>query len=132
MENLGIVVALGAAIAWGIYPVPFKISKSENLNQFQALTGVGIFLSGLIISLFFGYSLSLNPYGLLSGILWGTSNAIFLTAIFNLGLSKAVPIVSSLVILSAGTVETWTFSSSRFFLFHELRNCCSRIGNLFY
>lgn len=101
MENLGIVVALGAAIAWGIYPVPFKISKSKNLIQFQLLTGAGIFLSGLIISLFFGYSLNLNPYGLFSGVLWGIGNAIFLTAIFNLGISKAVPIASSLVILSS-------------------------------
>lgn len=101
MENLGIVVALGAAIAWGIYPVPFKISKSNNLIQFQALTGVGIFLAGLIISAIAGYSLNLNFYGLFSGVLWGIANAIFLTAIFNLGISRAVPIASSLVILSS-------------------------------
>ena len=101
MESLGILAALGAALAWGTYAVPFKISKSENLVQFQALTGVGIFLSGLIISKVAGYSLNLNSYGLLSGVLWGIANAIFLTALSNLGISRAVPVVSSLVIISS-------------------------------
>lgn len=101
MENMGFLAALGAALAWGSYTVPFKLSKSEKLTQFQALMGVGILASGLLLSLILGYPLSLNVYGLISGILWAVANAISLIAILNLGISKAVPIISSLVILSS-------------------------------
>lgn len=91
--------AIGAALAWGTYMVPFKISKSERLVQFQALMAVGIFISGLCISILFGYSLSLNAYALVSGILWASANAISLVAVTNLGISRAVPLMASLVIL---------------------------------
>lgn len=100
MENLGFLASLIAALAWGSYAVPFKKSKSENLTQFQALIGVGILISGLIFSLILGYTLSLNIYGLISGVLWASANVIMLPAIINLGISKAVPIISSLVIIS--------------------------------
>lgn len=100
METLGILAALGAALAWGSYIVPFKLSKSERLIQFQSLMGCGIFISGLIFSMLLGYSLNLNVYGLLSGSLWATANAITLTAIFNIGISKAIPVIASLVIIS--------------------------------
>lgn len=101
MENLGFLAALGAALFWGSYLVPFKISKSQSLLQFQALMAVGIGLSGLLISLILGYPLTLNVYGLLSGVLWGSANAISLIAVLNLGLSRAAPLLSSLVILSS-------------------------------
>ena len=101
MENLGILLALGAALAWGTYMVPFKISKSENFIQFQALMGIGILLSGLILSAVAGYSLSINSYGLVRGILWGVANWVSLIAIANLGLSKAIPILVSIVIISS-------------------------------
>lgn len=92
---------MGAALAWGSYIVPFKKSKSKNFIQFQALMGVGILVSGLIFSLVAGYPLQLNIYGLISGILWAVANAISLVAVSNLGMSKAIPVVSSLVILSS-------------------------------
>lgn len=99
-ETWGFVLAFATALVWGTYAVPFKISKSKNLSQFQMLTGVGIFISGLAISAILGYPLKLNGYGLLSGILWGIANAIFLVSLLNLGISRAVPIASSLVIIS--------------------------------
>ncbi|MBI2334995.1 hypothetical protein HYU96_04325 [Candidatus Daviesbacteria bacterium] len=101
MENLGFLAALGAALAWGSYLVPFKISQSKNLLSFQALMAVGIGFSGLLISLILGYSLTLNMYGLLSGVLWASANVISLVAVLNLGLSRAAPLLSSLVILSS-------------------------------
>ncbi|MCL4366535.1 GRP family sugar transporter [Patescibacteria group bacterium] len=101
MENLGFVAALGTALAWGTYMVPFKKSHSGNLVQFQLLITVGIGLSGLIAVLILGYSLNLNIYGLLSGVLWAMANAIFLVAVSNLGITKAVPVSSSLVIISS-------------------------------
>lgn len=101
MANLGFLFALGAALAWGSYMVPFKKSKSDNFILYQVVVGFGILISGLIFSLVVGYPLSLNVYGLISGFLWGCANAISLLAILNLGLSKAIPIISSLVILSS-------------------------------
>jgi len=101
METYGFAAALGAALAWGTYMVPFKKSHSNNLVQFQFLITVGIGLSGLVASLILGYSLNLNIYGLLSGVLWAMANAIFLVAVSNLGITKAVPIASSLVIISS-------------------------------
>ncbi|MBI4038656.1 hypothetical protein HY384_01720 [Candidatus Daviesbacteria bacterium] len=101
MENLGILAALGAALFWGSYVVPFKKSQTTNLQQFQFFMGLGIFLSGLFFSVLLGYSLNLNKFGLISGILWAIANAISLVAVANLGMSKAIPLISSLVILSS-------------------------------
>lgn len=101
MENLGLLAALGAAIFWGSYIVPFKKSQTTNIWQFQAVMGLGIFLSGLFFSKFLGYSLSLNSFGLISGILWAIANAISLVAVVNLGMTKSIPLISSLVILSS-------------------------------
>ncbi len=78
--------------------VPFKKSNSSNLTQFQALIAVAIGFSGLVISVILGYPLNLNIYGLLSGVLWAVANALSLVAITNLGLSKAVPLMGSLVV----------------------------------
>ncbi len=101
MVNLGFLAALGAALAWGSYMVPFKKSHCTNFFQFQALMALGVFLSGLAVSLLTGFPLSINTYGLISGMLWTIGNAISLTAISNLGMAKAVPLMSSLVILSS-------------------------------
>lgn len=101
MENFGILAAIGAAICWGTYMVPFKKSRSSDLIQFQVLVGTGIGLSGLIFSIILGYPLNLNWYGLLSGFLWSSANSFSLIAIVNIGISRAIPLVSSLVIISS-------------------------------
>lgn len=100
MENLGFLYAIGAALCWGTYMVPFKKSKSESLIQFQTLMSVGILLSGFIISLLVGFPLNFNIYGIIAGVFWAIGNTLALIAIKNLGLSKAVPLMSSIVILS--------------------------------
>jgi len=99
MNNLGFLAALGAAFCWGTYLVPFKISKSEKLLLFQAMMSAGILLSGFIISLFLKFSLVPNVYGLMSGVLWAIPNALSLVAVSNLGIARAAPVMSSLVIL---------------------------------
>jgi len=101
MENPGFLAAIGAAIAWGTFMVPFKIAKSDKLILFQAVMSVGILASGLILSVILGYPLRPNIYGFVAGILWAAANSIALTAIFNLGLSRAAPLVSSLVVISS-------------------------------
>lgn len=104
MVNLGFLAALGAALAWGTYMVPFKKAGSDKLVLFQAVMSVGILISGFIFSIILNYSLNLNIYGIFAGVLWAIANVIALTAIFNLGISKAVPLMSSLVI---GTSFLW-------------------------
>lgn len=101
MENLGFLAAMGAALAWGTFMVPFKIAKSDKLVLYQAVMSVGILLSGLILSLILDYPLRPNIYGFVAGILWAVANSIALTAISNLGLSRAVPLMSSLVVISS-------------------------------
>lgn len=99
MEVYGFLAALGAALAWGSYIIPFKISKSEKLLQSQLLMGTGVFISGLVASLILNFSLNLNIYGIISGIFWVLGNILVLHAVLNLGLSRAAPIVSSIIIL---------------------------------
>ncbi|MCL4387097.1 GRP family sugar transporter, partial [Patescibacteria group bacterium] len=112
MENFGFISAFLAAIAWGSYVVPFKRFKSSNSNQFQILMTVGIFIFSLIASLFLGYSFNLNSYGIVGGFIWALANALSLVAVSNLGMSRAVPIWVSMVILTS-------FAWGAFF-FHEL------------
>lgn len=99
MVTIGFLAALGAALAWGSYIVPFKISKSEKLLQSQFLMGMGVFISGLITSYVLNFSLNINIYGVVSGFFWVLGNILVLHAVLNLGLSKAAPIVSSIIIL---------------------------------
>ncbi|MBU1000542.1 GRP family sugar transporter [Patescibacteria group bacterium] len=99
MTNLGFLAAFGTALCWGSYMVPFKKSESSNIIQFQTLIAVSIGFSGLIISIILGYPLTLNAYGLMSGALWAIANAISFIAIIDLGLSRAVPLMGSLVVI---------------------------------
>lgn len=101
IESLGFLAAFGAALAWGSYVVPFKISRSDNLILFQALMGLGIVFSAFIASLLLGYTFNLNIYGIASGVLWAVANVISLRAVLYLGLSRAMPVIASLVILSS-------------------------------
>ncbi|MBI2329871.1 hypothetical protein HYU94_00575 [Candidatus Daviesbacteria bacterium] len=101
MANLGFLAAIGAALSWGSYLVPFKAAKSDKLLLFQAIMAVGILLTGFIISLFFNFPLNLNLYGLIVGMLWAIPNALSLVAVSNLGIARAVPLIASLVVLSS-------------------------------
>lgn len=87
-------------MCWGSFMVPFKKSRSTDLIFYQLLIAIGIFVSGLIFSILLGYSFSLNIYGIISGVLWGLATLSSLVAISNLGLSRAVPLMSSLVVIS--------------------------------
>lgn len=101
MENLGFLAAIGAALVWGSYMTPFKKSSSSNHVQFQAVMTVGIFIFALIVLPIIHYSFSINIYGLIAGIIWASANAMSLTAISDLGLSRALPIWVSAVIITS-------------------------------
>lgn len=100
MENLGLLAALGAALAWGSYVVPFKKFPS-NSWQFQAVMSVGVFIFGLLISLLFGFPLNFNFYAILSGVMWALANALSLIVMSDLGISRGVPVWISMVILTS-------------------------------
>lgn len=99
MENLGILAALGAALAWGSYMVPFKKFPPANLVRFQLFTTIGIFISAVFVSFSLNYPFSLNLYGIVGGLLWAAGNPLSLQAVSDLGLSKALPIFLSVVII---------------------------------
>lgn len=100
MENLGLLAALGAALAWGSYIVPFKKFPSNGW-QFQAVMSVGVFIFALIISLVFGFPLNFSLYAILSGVMWASANALSLIVMSDLGISRGVPVWISLVILTS-------------------------------
>ncbi len=99
MENLGILTGLITALAWGSYMVPFKKFPPANLVQFQLVIAVSIFLSTLLVCLILGYPLSFSMYGVAAGLIWAIGNPISLQAVADLGLSRALPIFLSIVIL---------------------------------
>lgn len=99
MENMGLLAAAGAALAWGSYSVPFKKSKSADILQFQALMSLGILIFYSSVSLLFNFPLSFNIYGLLAGILWALGNVLSLVAISNIGISRAIPVWTSTAIM---------------------------------
>ena len=98
MENLGFLAAIGTALAWGSYMVPFKKFPPVSLVQFQLLVAISIFLSTLLVCLILNYPLSFNMYGIAAGLIWATGNPISLQAVSDLGLSRALPIFLSIVI----------------------------------
>lgn len=97
--NPGYLYALLAILIWGSYSVPFKKSPASNILQFQAVMGLGILLFSVLVSLVLHYSFNTNPYGLAAGILWGLGNVAGLFAIRSIGMSRAMPIWVSFVIL---------------------------------
>ena len=98
-ESLGILAGVAAALLWGTYMVPFKKSNSLNVIYYQCLMAFAILISGLILTSILGFSITLNIYGVVSGLMWTIGNITALTAIANLGLSKAIPILTSLIII---------------------------------
>ncbi|NIO43965.1 MAG: hypothetical protein GTN36_00190 [Candidatus Aenigmarchaeota archaeon] len=96
---LGFLTALIAAMGWGTYLVPMKKIKKLNPFQFQLLMCNGIFLFSLLISITLNYSLSLNLFGIVSGLIWSTGNIISILAVKKIGLGRASAIWMSFVIL---------------------------------
>jgi glucose uptake protein GlcU len=97
----GFLAAAGSALAWGSYIVPFKKSPSSNIALFQTMMTIGVFLFALIVSPLIGYPLSLNIYGIAGGILWGIGNMLSLKAVSELGISLAMPVWVSVVVIGS-------------------------------
>lgn len=99
MNNLGFLLALGTALAWGSYMVPFKKFPPQSLILFQLLIGITIFISTSLVCLIFNYPISFNFYAVAAGIIWAIGNPLSLQAVADLGLSRALPIFLSVIIV---------------------------------
>jgi glucose uptake protein len=90
-ESIGFIYALIAAMVWGVHLVPFKKMKA-NVYYSQFLMCLGIFISTMFISIIFKFPFSLSILGLVAGVIWSFGNIASLSAVNEIGLSRAFPI----------------------------------------
>jgi len=104
-ELIGFIYAIIAAIFWGSYLVPYKKMK-VSVYYSQFLMCLGIFLSTLVVSILFNFSLTLSIAGLAAGLIWVIGNLSSLLAIEKIGISRAFPIwiSNTLVMFTWGVV----------------------------
>ena len=97
---IGLITAMIAALGFGSWLVPMKKVKNYEPGYFQLLIAIAIFLSGLIISLFYDVFI-LSYWGILSGIIWTVASIMVVIAVKKIGLSKLSPISMGFVILTS-------------------------------
>ncbi|MDI6826433.1 MAG: GRP family sugar transporter [Candidatus Aenigmarchaeota archaeon] len=104
-ELIGFIYAVIAAIVWGTHLVPFKKMKA-NIYYSQFLMCLGIFLLTSLMSILFKFPLSLSIPGLVAGVIWTIGNFSALSAIREIGISRAFPIwiSNTLVMFTWGVV----------------------------
>lgn len=104
-ESIGFIYAFIAALIWGVHLVPFKKMKA-NVYYSQFLMCLGIFISTILISVFFNFPISLSIPGLVAGIIWSFGNLSALSAIKEIGISRAFPIwiSNTLIMFTWGVV----------------------------
>lgn len=111
LDTSGLLFAVVAIVGWGIYMVPMKMARGANVLLYQAIMTVGIFLTTVAASLLFGFSFSIVPLGMASGLMWGAGGYLFTRSIDKAGLSIVSPTVMSGVVL--------TSFLSGLFIFHD-------------
>ena len=99
VEITGLFFALFAAIVWGSSFVPLKLAGKIDDFQYSSFVATGIFLSTLITMPILNFSLDLNSYGLVSGIMWSLGNVLNIIAVRLGGMSKVIPIIGAEIIL---------------------------------
>jgi len=106
----GLLLSLSAGFFWGIYFVPLKAlatwGPAGSITQLDSLSGLilGGILPALLIGLF-NRNIRWNArdigWGVLTAFLWACGMICFLSAIQDIGISRAVPIVNSSAIIYA-------------------------------
>lgn len=100
-ETIGIIFALIAAIGWGVYLVPFKLARGADPIFYQAMMTPFILVTTVIAAIIFGFSLGLNWFGLVAGLIWGAGIFCFTRGVKMAGLALASPVmVSGVMVLS--------------------------------
>jgi len=97
----GIIFGLASAFTLGSYLAPLKKAKEVEPYQFQLLMAIAILISGILITLIAQFPFRFSWFGIATGVLWAIANVFSLTAIQNLGLSKANPLWMSVAVLVA-------------------------------
>ncbi|MAG91978.1 hypothetical protein CMO83_04850 [Candidatus Woesearchaeota archaeon] len=89
----GLIFAVSAAVLFGMYIVPLKVSGLEPM-QFLFSMSLGIFASGLVFYLikFSKFDKEIIISGLSSGVLWNIANIASFFAVANLGLAIGFPL----------------------------------------
>ncbi|MBI4894477.1 MAG: hypothetical protein HY833_01950 [Candidatus Aenigmarchaeota archaeon] len=100
-ELFGFVAAAIAALMWGSMFVPMKRLKNPDPFHYHVIVCAGVLASSTLIALILGASLSLNPYGLFSGLIWGVGNVCNILAVKKLGLAKGMSLVLGISILTS-------------------------------
>jgi glucose uptake protein GlcU len=106
----GIVLSLLAGFFWGVYFAPVQAAQAASGGAFTPVMALaGMVLGGAVPALVFGLwksrgrvALKDAGLGLLTAGLWMGGTLFFLKANLALGLSRAVPIVNSSVLMYAG------------------------------
>jgi glucose uptake protein GlcU len=106
----GVVLSLLAGFCWGVYFVPVKALQTWDANaalsSLDVLSGMilGGALSALLTGLFHprrNWTFLNMGLGVLTAVLWATGTICFLSIIRTMGLSRAVPIVNSNILVYA-------------------------------
>lgn len=101
METLGILAALGAALAWGSQFAPLKIGNIAGREPIFPIS-LGIFMTGALIFLLSRTRFNKEDItgGILSGLIWSIGNLLALTSVSMIGLAKGVPISQVAVLVA--------------------------------
>jgi glucose uptake protein len=97
LNTSGLTSAIGSAICWGTFFVPVKKVNVASIWQLQGSTGIGVILFAIPIGYFWGFDIL--PSGLLSGVIWTTSNILALYSVRLIGLSRTSPFLAGFSIL---------------------------------
>lgn len=98
---LGVVYALIAATGWGSYLVPMRKLANPDPLRYVFFTSIGIITFALISSLALNYSISINPIGIATGIMWTIASITSMFAIKAMGLGKASATWMSISVLTS-------------------------------
>jgi len=102
MLDIGIIVALLAAVLWGSMMVPMKLAKNVDIIWFQLFLALGTLSATVIIVPLAGLFFETNLYGFISGLIWAIGNILALKSVDEVGMARATPVFTGTsIILSA-------------------------------
>ena len=99
MIDLGLFFAIISAISWGTFFVPVRKVGITNVRQLQGATSIGVLLFAIPIGFLWGFQI--QPWGLLSGIIWSLANLLALYSVRLIGLARTSPLLAGFSIITS-------------------------------
>lgn len=99
MTDFGLFFALFSAISWGTFFVPVRKVGISNVWQLQGAISIGTIIFAIPIGFFWGFEI--QPWGILSGIIWSGANLLALYSIRLIGLAKTSPLLAGFSIITS-------------------------------